>query len=85
VVADVAAQVASGEGRVFGLMIESQLVAGRQELVSGQELTYGQSITDGCAGYEDTLEMLDTLAEAVRQRRSSPSGSNLILAAAAAK
>jgi 3-deoxy-7-phosphoheptulonate synthase len=50
-------------------MLESFLVAGRQELGSG-ELTYGQSITDACLGWEGTLEVLDGLAKAVRARRS---------------
>lgn len=76
VVAAVAAQIASGERRVFGLMIESHLVGGRQELVPGQPLTYGQSITDGCAAYDDTVAMLETLAAAV-SRRQSPKAENV--------
>jgi 3-deoxy-7-phosphoheptulonate synthase len=71
VVGEVAEQVAEGERRLFGLMIESHLVAGRQELVQGQPLTYGQSITDGCAGWDDTIPLLETLAQAVAQRRSA--------------
>jgi len=70
VVADVAAQVSAGERRVFGLMIEGHLVAGRQDFVEGRELTYGQSITDGCAGWDDTVSMLDVLARAVEARRA---------------
>jgi 3-deoxy-7-phosphoheptulonate synthase len=69
VVRDIAGQLADGEPRIFGMMIESHLVGGRQELVPGQVLTYGQSVTDGCAGWEDTVEMLDTLADAVDARR----------------
>ncbi|HJQ17212.1 MAG TPA: 3-deoxy-7-phosphoheptulonate synthase AroG [Allosphingosinicella sp.] len=69
VIGEVAAQIGSGEKRVFGVMIESNLVAGRQELVEGGTLTYGQSITDGCAGWDETIAMLDTLADAVRARR----------------
>jgi 3-deoxy-7-phosphoheptulonate synthase len=69
VAADVAAQVAGGDQRLVGVMVESHLVAGRQDLVPGQPLTYGQSITDGCIGWEDTVKVLDLLAEAVRRRR----------------
>ena len=72
VVADVAGQLAAGERRIFGMMIESHLVEGRQELVAGQPLTYGQSITDGCAGWDETGELLEMLAEAVAARRSAP-------------
>ena len=50
-------------------MIESHLVAGRQDLVPGKPLTYGQSITDACIGWDDSVDVLDTLAEGVRQRR----------------
>jgi 3-deoxy-7-phosphoheptulonate synthase len=70
VVADVAAQVAACDNRIIGMMIESNLVAGRQDLVAGQPLTYGQSITDGCIGWETTEEALDVLADAVAERRS---------------
>jgi 3-deoxy-7-phosphoheptulonate synthase len=52
-------------------MIESHLVAGRQDLVAGRPLIYGQSITDGCAGWEATEVMLDQLAQAVRTRRAA--------------
>jgi 3-deoxy-7-phosphoheptulonate synthase len=50
-------------------MVESHLVAGRQDLVPGCALTYGQSITDGCIGWDATVEVLDRLAKAVRARR----------------
>ena len=50
-------------------MVESHLIAGRQDLVPGKPLTYGQSITDACLGWEDSVKVLETLAEAVRQRR----------------
>jgi 3-deoxy-7-phosphoheptulonate synthase len=69
VVDDIAAQIAAGERRVFGMMIESHLVAGSQQMVPGVPLTYGQSITDGCAGWDETVELLDTLAAAVEARR----------------
>lgn len=70
VVADIAGQVAGGEQRIVGVMVESHLVAGRQDLIEGQPLTYGQSITDGCIGWDDSVAVLDTLATAVRQRRA---------------
>ncbi len=66
---DIARQVAGGEDRVFGIMVESHLKAGRQDLLPGKPLVYGQSITDGCIGWEDSRKLLDTLAEAVRKRR----------------
>jgi 3-deoxy-7-phosphoheptulonate synthase len=66
---DIAAQVASGDTRIFGIMVESHLKAGRQDLLPGKELVYGQSITDACIGWEDTRTLIDALAEAVRQRR----------------
>jgi 3-deoxy-7-phosphoheptulonate synthase len=69
VCADLAAQVAAGEERIVGVMIESHLVAGRQDLVPGKPLTYGQSITDACIGWEDSVRALDLLADAVRERR----------------
>jgi 3-deoxy-7-phosphoheptulonate synthase len=54
-------------------MIESHLVAGRQDLVAGKELTYGQSITDGCIDWDSSITVLEGLAQAVRQRRLSKS------------
>ena len=69
VIDSVAAQVAAGDGRIIGTMIESNLVAGRQDLVPGQALTYGQSITDGCIDWATSITVLETLAQAVRQRR----------------
>ena len=65
---DVCAQVAGGEKRIFGVMIESHLVEGNQKVVDGQPLTYGQSITDGCIGWADTEELCRKLANAVRSR-----------------
>ena len=62
-------QLTAGETRIVGVMIESHLVAGRQDLQPGKPLTYGQSITDACLGWEDSVRCLDALAEAVRQRR----------------
>src|SRR5690606_19787885 len=69
VLRNVGEQVAAGDMRIFGVMIESHLNAGRQDLVPGKPLAYGQSITDGCIGWEDTEAVLEHLAEAVRQRR----------------
>ena len=66
---DVAAQVAAGEERIIGLMVESHLKEGRQDLVPGKPLEYGKSITDACIGWDDSLVVLDLLAEAVRNRR----------------
>jgi 3-deoxy-7-phosphoheptulonate synthase len=72
---DVAAQLSAGEERIFGVMIESHLMAGRQDLVPGRPLVYGQSITDACLGWDDSLAALEILAEGVRQRRVATAGS----------
>jgi len=69
VAADVSGQVGGGDERIIGVMAESHLKAGRQDLVPGKELAYGVSITDGCIGWEDSRRVLDLLAEAVRKRR----------------
>jgi 3-deoxy-7-phosphoheptulonate synthase len=66
---DVAEQIAAGDDRIFGLMIESHLKEGRQDLVPGKPLEYGKSITDACLGWEDTVGVLDTLAQAAGRRR----------------
>jgi 3-deoxy-7-phosphoheptulonate synthase len=65
----VAAQLAAGERRIVGLMVESHLIGGRQDLVPGEPLVYGQSITDGCIGWATSVGVLERLAAAVRQRR----------------
>ncbi|QWT45085.1 3-deoxy-7-phosphoheptulonate synthase AroG [Azospira inquinata] len=65
----VAAQVAAGEERLLGVMVESNLQEGRQDLVPGKPLAYGKSITDPCLGWDDSVRVLDLLAEAVRARR----------------
>jgi 3-deoxy-7-phosphoheptulonate synthase len=67
---DVAGQVAGGDRRIMGVMIESNLVAGAQPLVSSQPLVYGQSITDACIDFAETRKLLDELAKAVRGRRN---------------
>jgi 3-deoxy-7-phosphoheptulonate synthase len=66
---DIAAQIRQGEQRIFGVMVESHLVEGRQDLVAGQPLTYGQSVTDACISWEVTEPLLAHLAEAVATRR----------------
>jgi len=71
VAADVGRQLAHGSEAIVGVMLESFLVAGRQDLRSGVELCYGQSITDGCVGWETTVEVLDGLARSVRDRKTS--------------
>ena len=69
VASDIATQVARGTSSIFGLMLESNLVDGRQDVVAGQALTYGQSITDPCISWQDTESLLQELATAVRLRR----------------
>ena len=66
---NVAEQVAAGDARIVGLMVESHLKGGRQDLIPGKTLVYGQSITDACIGWEDTRSLIDALADAARQRR----------------
>ncbi len=66
---DVATQIAAGDARICGVMIESHIHPGRQDLVPGQALQYGVSITDACIGWDATVDTLHALAEAVRQRR----------------
>ncbi len=65
----VAEQIAGGEERIIGVMVESHLVEGRQDLSPDKPLTYGQSITDACINWDDSLIVLDKLAAAVRARR----------------
>ena len=66
---NVAEQVSSGDNRVMGVMLESHLVEGRQNVVAGQSLTYGQSVTDACIAWDTTETLLKSLAAAVRKRR----------------
>ncbi len=66
---DVASQLATGDKRIMGVMIESHLVAGRQDMKPGVALNYGQSVTDACISWEDSVPLLRELAEAVRNRR----------------
>jgi 3-deoxy-7-phosphoheptulonate synthase len=64
-----AAQISAGSRAIFGVMIESNLVEGRQDVVLGKPLTHGQSITDACLGFPETVPILRSLAAAVRTRR----------------
>jgi 3-deoxy-7-phosphoheptulonate synthase len=66
---DVATQLAGGDRRIIGIMLESHLVAGRQDIQPGKPLQYGQSITDSCIAWEETEVLLEELAEAARTRR----------------
>ena len=67
---NVGAQIAGGEERIVGMMVESHLIGGRQDLEPGRPLVYGQSITDACIGWDDSTVLLDGLAASVRARRS---------------
>ncbi|MFO1380146.1 MAG: 3-deoxy-7-phosphoheptulonate synthase AroG [Chitinivorax sp.] len=66
---DIAGQIGKGEKRIFGVMVESHLHEGRQDLLPGKTLAYGQSITDACIGWDDSEKLLRELAAAVRARR----------------
>ncbi len=69
VAADVSRQIAGGDARIIGIMMESHLKAGRQDVVLGRELVFGQSITDACIGWDDTVAVLQKLSDAVATRR----------------
>jgi len=70
---DIAHQIAGGSNRVFGVMVESHLQAGAQKFTPGKDqiagLEYGKSITDACLGWDDSVQVLDVLSQAVKQRR----------------
>jgi 3-deoxy-7-phosphoheptulonate synthase len=72
---DIGKQMAAGSDHIFGVMIESHLIDGAQKFTPGkdrvEQLTYGQSITDPCLGWDDSLACLQTLSQAVKQRRTS--------------
>lgn len=68
---DVSGQIAAGERRIMGVMIESNLVGGRQDVVDGRAQVYGQSITDACIAFDDTVPLLEKLAHAVSKRRGA--------------
>lgn len=67
----VASQVEGGDKRIIGVMLESHLVEGRQDVKPGEELVYGQSITDACLGWDDTTVLLQRLADAASKRRNA--------------
>ena len=71
---EIATQVAGGSHQVFGLMVESHLQPGAQKFTPGKDdaknLEYGKSITDACLSWEDSLNLLDVLSEAVKARRA---------------
>jgi len=69
VCANIANQIAEGEQRIVGVMVESHMIAGRQDHIPGTPLTYGQSVTDACINWEDSVEVLEILAASVEQRR----------------
>ncbi|QIR15548.1 3-deoxy-7-phosphoheptulonate synthase AroG [Shewanella aestuarii] len=66
---DVAGQIAAGNEGIFGVMVESHLVEGRQDIIDGKVACYGQSVTDACIGWQDTESLLATLSESVIRRR----------------
>jgi len=68
---EVGEQIAAGDDRIIGIMVESFLKPGRQEHIPDKPLEYGVSITDPCIGWEDSVKLLDTLADAVRRRRQA--------------
>ncbi|MBS0382946.1 MAG: 3-deoxy-7-phosphoheptulonate synthase [Proteobacteria bacterium] len=68
---EISRQIEAGNRHIVGVMVESHLVGGRQDLVDGVALTYGQSITDGCLGWEASVQVLEHLAQAVRERRAA--------------
>lgn len=70
VAADIAKQISEGNRCITGVMIESHLVAGRQDITPYEQLTYGQSITDACINWDDSIPLLKNLAAAVRARRA---------------
>lgn len=73
----VAEQIAAGDQRIVGIMLESHLIAGRQDILPDRPLQYGQSITDACMGWDDSVIALQQLAEAVRARRHASTGADL--------
>lgn len=67
---EIADNIAKGEDRIFGVMLESHLVSGRQNLVNGKAETYGQSVTDACMGWEATEQVINKFAAAIKQRNN---------------
>jgi 3-deoxy-7-phosphoheptulonate synthase len=74
VISELAERISNGESNIFGVMIESHLIGGRQDLKPGiqlNDLVYGQSITDGCISWDDSEKLLVTLAESIQNRRKT--------------
>ncbi len=67
---NISSQIMSGDSRIAGVMIESHLLEGRQDLIKGKKLVFGQSITDGCINWESSKKILEHLAKAVKKRRN---------------
>ena len=67
---DVAGQIRQGDTRIMGVMAESNLVEGRQDVEDDKPLVFGQSITDPCLGWDDSVKLLNELAGAVQRRRA---------------
>jgi 3-deoxy-7-phosphoheptulonate synthase len=82
VAADIAQRIERGEDRIAGLMVESHLKAGRQDLKPGVALTYGQSITDACIDWESSVVLLEQLARAVAKRRATTQAAHRVVAVA---
>ena len=76
VCAEIGRQIAGGDERIVGVMVESHLVAGRQDLQEGCTLTYGQSITDACIGWDESIAVLEGLADSVKARRVARGSGN---------
>jgi len=74
VIEDVSKQIAAGDRRLLGVMLESNLTSGRQDLLPGKPLIYGCSITDGCIDWPTSITLLERLATAVEHRRCSSVG-----------
>ncbi len=70
VAAAVCAQLLAGERRIVGVMVESNLKGGRQDIAAGRPLAYGQSVTDACLGWEESVPLVEELAASVRRRRA---------------
>lgn len=77
VCAEVGRQIANGDTRIVGVMIESHLVGGRQDLTTDREMVYGQSVTDACIGWDESVTTLEELAKAVKERRLRDTGDKL--------
>jgi len=77
VVEEVSRQIEAGDRRIIGLMVESNLLAGRQDLITGAPLVYGRSITDGCIDWDTSVGVLERVACAVERRRAGVGSSHM--------